>query len=78
VEKHAKEEEGLKERADIHKVDDMPDLPAPAIQKRGQDVRGNENGHPHSADAMQDIGQEWTLSLVSQSGLQAYVPIQAH
>ena len=78
MEKHAKNDEYLKERADINITNHIADFPAFSLHKGGKNMHSNENSHPHPANAVQDIGQKWTLSLVSQSRLQAYIPFQAH
>ena len=73
-----KNDEYLKERADVNITNDIADFPAFSLHKRSKNMYSNENSHPHPANAMQDKGQKWTLSLVSQSRLQAYIPFQAH
>jgi len=78
MEKHTENKEYLEERADINIIDDVADLPALSFYKCGKDMQCNENCHPHPANAMQDVGQVRTLSLILQPRLQAYVPIQAH
>src|SRR5690242_14271748 len=78
MEEHAEQEEDLEERTDVNIVDDVTDLPAPSFQKCSEDMCGDKDRHPQAANAMQDVGQERTLSLVPQSRIKADIPFQAH
>jgi hypothetical protein len=75
VEKHAKEDEDLKQPMFVNRVEKRPDL---TVQERCQDVHRNKNCHAHAANAVQDKSQHWALAFIPQASCQADVSIQAH
>ncbi len=75
VEQYAEEDKYLEYPALVNKVYESP---ASSPKKWCEQVYRDKNSHPQAADAMQDIGQKRTLSFVSQSRHQAYIPFQAH
>jgi len=75
MEQHTEENEYLEKPVLVNIVYESPALPA---QKRCQDVYCDEDRHAQSTNAMEDVRQHWTLSLVPQTRGQADISFQAH